>query len=122
MKKCFALVLFTIVVVVGCATGNETLNSAGRIVGSTAVGAGSGALIGQAFHNPAAGALVGTGVGLAGGYLYDQYRRGQQQAPSGYYPSTPAPTGPVPGATYFDASGNPYHFDASGAQVPGSAF
>lgn len=50
----------------GCA--NNTLTGAGA-------GAAAGGLIGSLSGNFGWGALIGTGVGAAGGYLYDQSQR-----------------------------------------------
>ncbi len=99
MKKFLALIILTLVGAGACATGDINSATGERMLASTAVGAGSGALIGTAFHNPAAGALVGTGAGLLGGYLYDQYRK--TQAPT----YGPPPT--TPGPVYYDRNGNP---------------
>jgi len=41
------------------------------------VGASSGALIGWAAGCPWCGAAIGGGVGMLGGYVYDQYEKSQ---------------------------------------------
>ncbi len=96
MTKFVALIVLTLVGAGACATGDINSATGERMLASTAIGAGSGALIGTAFHEPAAGALVGTGAGLLGGYLYDQYRKTQEAPP----PTTPRPV-------YYDRYGNP---------------
>jgi hypothetical protein len=103
MKKFVALLLLTLFGAGACATGDINSATGERMLASTAVGAGSGALIGTAFHNPAAGALVGTGAGLLGGYMYDQWRKTQEAPPSTYY--SPPSTTPAP--VYYDRYGNP---------------
>jgi uncharacterized membrane protein len=75
MKKYLALMLLTLFVASACTTGDISRSTGERMLTTTAVGAGSGAIIGSAFGSPAAGALVGTGAGLMGGYMYDQWRR-----------------------------------------------
>jgi len=48
-----------------------------RVLSGGAIGASSGALIGWAAGSPAAGAAIGGGAGLLGGYLYDRYQKSQ---------------------------------------------
>lgn len=48
-----------------------------RVLSGTAIGAGSGALIGWAAGSPAVGAAVGAGAGAVGGIIYDQYEKSQ---------------------------------------------
>jgi hypothetical protein len=110
MKKYMALVLVVLFGASACAGGGYsggfggiTPSGAENMLVSTGVGAGSGALIGTAFHNPAAGALVGTGAGLLGGYLYNQWQNSQQPPPRTYY--NPPSTTPAP--VYYDRYGNP---------------
>jgi osmotically inducible lipoprotein OsmB len=65
-------------VVVGLALGGCAGNSATtveRTLAGGAIGASGGALIGWAAGSPAAGAAIGGGAGLLGGYLYDQYQK-----------------------------------------------
>jgi hypothetical protein len=45
------------------------------VLSGGAIGASSGALIGWAAGSPAAGAAIGGGAGLLGGFLYDQYEK-----------------------------------------------
>ena len=56
----------------GCAGMNHT----GRnVLAGTAIGAGTGAVVGSvAGGDPAAGALIGGAAGALGGYIYDQSR------------------------------------------------
>jgi len=46
-----------------------------RVLSGGAIGASSGALIGWAAGSPAAGAAIGGGAGLLGGFIYDQYEK-----------------------------------------------
>ena len=46
-----------------------------RMLSGGAIGASSGALIGWAAGSPAAGAAIGGGAGMLGGFLYDQYEK-----------------------------------------------
>ncbi len=75
MKKILILVMLVAVLLGACA-GTDSY-TATRTLGGGAVGAGSGALIGWAAGNPAAGAAIGGGAGLVGGYIYDQYQKSQ---------------------------------------------
>jgi hypothetical protein len=43
-------------------------------------GAAGGAVIGAIAGDAGMGALIGTGVGAAGGYLYDQHKQSEQRA------------------------------------------
>ncbi len=52
----------------GCQT-NPHRSPGGTVVGSTALGAGFGALIGLAAGDPGVGAAIGAGVGLLGGAI-----------------------------------------------------
>ena len=57
-------------VLAGCAGMNTSQR---RVFTGTAVGVGTGALLGEVTGgNPAAGAVIGGAVGALGGYLYDQ--------------------------------------------------
>ena len=47
-----------------------------RTVSGGLIGAGGGAVIGAIAGNAGLGAAIGAGVGLAGGYLYDQQKKG----------------------------------------------
>ena len=49
------------------AQNNAVANGVGTAAIGTVVGAGAGALLGAAFHNPGAGAAIGAGTGLAVG-------------------------------------------------------
>ena len=51
-----------------------------RIGGGAAAGALTGLAIGSLSGNAGTGALIGAGVGAAGGFAFDQHRRGQQRA------------------------------------------
>jgi osmotically inducible lipoprotein OsmB len=73
MKKVVILLVVATLVMGGCSSMNAT--TAERSLAGGAIGASGGALIGWAAGSPAAGAAVGGGIGLLGGYLYDQYQK-----------------------------------------------
>jgi hypothetical protein len=72
MKKTIALVVVAVLLVGGCSGMSNTQQ---RVLSGGAIGASSGALIGWAAGSPAAGAAIGGGAGLLGGYIYDQYEK-----------------------------------------------
>ena len=72
MKKYLALMLLT-VVFAGACNGAFTQSTGERTLTGGAIGAASGALSARARGDAAAGALIGGGAGILGGYLYDQY-------------------------------------------------
>ena len=72
MRKVAVLVLVVCFLAVGCSGMSYT---AQRTVTGGAVGAASGAAIGAIAGNPGAGAAIGGGAGLLGGYAYDQYKK-----------------------------------------------
>ena len=72
MKHAAILVLVVALALAGCSGMSNTQQ---RVVSGGAIGASSGALIGWAAGSPAAGAAIGGGAGLLGGYLYDQYEK-----------------------------------------------
>jgi uncharacterized membrane protein len=74
MKKTLIFVLLAAMVVGGC---SGMSNTSQRTLSGGALGASSGALIGWAAGNPAAGAAIGGGAGLLGGFLYDRYEKSQ---------------------------------------------
>lgn len=61
----------------GCANLTPTEQ---RVGGGAALGSLAGLAIGSFSGNSGWGALIGAGVGAAGGYLYDQHVRSEQQA------------------------------------------
>jgi hypothetical protein len=61
----------------GCSDLSSTQQR--TLTGGLAGGAG-GAVIGAIAGNAGAGALIGAGVGAAGGYLYDQHKKGEERA------------------------------------------
>ena len=77
----------------GCSSMSAT--TAAADVGRGAIGASGGALIGWAAGSPAAGAAIGGGAGLLGGYLYDQYEKYQRPPipPVSRSPGSPAGRG-----------------------------
>ena len=72
MKKTIALIVVAVLLVGGCSGMSNTQQ---RVLSGGAIGASSGALIGWAAGSPAAGAAIGGGAGLLGGYIYDQYEK-----------------------------------------------
>jgi osmotically inducible lipoprotein OsmB len=72
MKRAVVLLLLASLVLGGCAGMSYTEQ---RVVSGGALGASSGALIGWAAGSPAAGAAIGGGAGMLGGYLYDRYEK-----------------------------------------------
>ncbi len=72
MKKAVILLVVATLVLGGC---NGMSSTTQRTLSGGAIGASSGALIGWAAGSPAAGAAIGGGAGLLGGYLYDQYQK-----------------------------------------------
>ena len=74
MKKVVILLVAATLVFGGCSGMSNTQQ---RVLSGGAMGASGGALIGWAAGSPAAGAAIGGGAGLLGGYLYDQYEKSQ---------------------------------------------
>jgi osmotically inducible lipoprotein OsmB len=73
MKKAVILLVVATLIFGGCTNMNAT--TAQRTLAGGAIGASGGALVGWAAGSPAAGAAIGGGAGLVGGYLYDQYQK-----------------------------------------------
>ncbi len=61
----------------GCA---ETSPTTQRVGGGAVAGGLAGAAIGSFSGNAGWGAVIGTGVGAAGGFLYDQNQRSREEA------------------------------------------
>jgi osmotically inducible lipoprotein OsmB len=74
MKKVVILLVVASLMVGGCSRMSTT---AQRTLSGGAIGASTGALVGWAAGSPAAGAAIGGGAGLLGGFLYDQYEKSQ---------------------------------------------
>jgi osmotically inducible lipoprotein OsmB len=72
MKNAVICLMIVALALGGC-SGMSTTQQ--RVLSGGAMGASSGALIGWAAGSPAAGAAIGGGAGLLGGYLYDQYQK-----------------------------------------------
>ena len=72
MKKAMILVVVLALALGGCSGMSSTQQ---RMLSGGAMGASSGALIGWAAGSPAAGAAIGGGAGVLGGFLYDQYEK-----------------------------------------------
>jgi len=72
MKKVIILLMVAALFLGGCSSVSPTQQ---RVLSGGAIGASSGALIGWAAGSPAAGAAIGGGAGLLGGFLYDQYQK-----------------------------------------------
>ncbi len=74
MKTMMIVIVVAALALGGCSSMSPTQQ---RVLSGGAIGASSGALIGWAAGSPAAGAAIGGGAGLLGGYLYDQYEKYQ---------------------------------------------
>ena len=72
MKKTVILIVVLALALGGCSGMSSTQQ---RMLSGGAMGASSGALIGWAAGSPAAGAAIGGGAGVLGGFLYDQYQK-----------------------------------------------
>ena len=72
MKKVVIMLVVGALFLGGCSSMSTTQQ---RVLSGGAIGASSGALIGWAAGSPAAGAAIGGGVGMLGGFLYDQYEK-----------------------------------------------
>lgn len=71
MKALIFSMILALFLVTGC--GNTTTS---RSLSGGAMGAAAGGVIGSLSGNFGAGAAIGAGVGLVGGYLDDQYKKG----------------------------------------------
>jgi len=76
MKKTVILIVVLALALGGCSGMSSTQQ---RMLSGGAMGASSGALIGWAAGSPAAGAAIGGGAGVLGGFLYDQYQKSRGQ-------------------------------------------
>jgi len=76
MKQAVILLMVVALAVGGCSGMSPTQQ---RVLSGGAMGASGGALIGWAAGSPAAGAAIGGGAGLLGGFLYDQYQKSRGQ-------------------------------------------
>lgn len=72
MKKTVILIVVLALALGGCSGMSSTQQ---RMLSGGAMGASGGALIGWAAGSPAAGAAIGGGAGVLGGFLYDQYQK-----------------------------------------------
>ena len=72
-----AALLTTGFVTAGCADMSDTQR---RTLGGAGAGAATGAVVGSLTGDFGWGALIGAGVGAAGGYLYDQHKQTEQTA------------------------------------------
>ena len=72
MNKVVILLVVAALFLGGCSNMSATQQ---RVLSGGAIGASSGALIGWAAGAPAAGAAIGGGAGMLGGFLYDQYQK-----------------------------------------------
>lgn len=72
MRKIAGLVLIVCILAAGCSGMSYT---AQRTLSGGVIGAAGGAGIGALAGNPAAGAAIGGGAGLLGGYIFDQYKK-----------------------------------------------
>jgi outer membrane lipoprotein SlyB len=76
-NKAPMLLLAGTLMIIGCAGGPLTTREEGAGIGILG-GAAAGGLIGSAVGHPAAGALVGGGLGLGAGALIGDQMQGQQ--------------------------------------------
>jgi osmotically inducible lipoprotein OsmB len=89
MKTLSLLALAGALVLSGCADLNSTEQ---RTLTGGAAGAAGGAVIGAIAGNAGLGAAIGAGAGLAGGYIYDQHKKAQQNTyDQGYAAGQAAP-------------------------------
>jgi osmotically inducible lipoprotein OsmB len=72
MNKTVLLIMVAAVLLGGCSGMSNTEQ---RVLSGSAIGAGSGTLIGWAAGGPLVGAAVGAGAGAVGGVLYDHYQK-----------------------------------------------
>lgn len=75
MMRQTAIVIMVAALLVGGCSGMSPTQQ--RVLSGGAIGASSGALIGWAAGSPAAGAAIGGGAGMLGGFLYDQFEKYQ---------------------------------------------
>ena len=73
----FTAILAAMGTLAGCAGMSDTER---RTLEGGAIGAAGGALIGSFSADAGKGALIGAGVGAIGGYLFDQHKKGEQDA------------------------------------------
>ena len=73
--------LIVTILVIGLALGgcSGMSDTEQRTLSGGAIGAGAGAVVGAAAGNTGLGAVVGAGAGEAGGYLYDQHKKGEEK-------------------------------------------
>ncbi|WP_163338513.1 glycine zipper family protein [Desulfopila sp. IMCC35008] len=71
MRALTLSIILALFVLTGC--GDTT---ASRSLSGSALGAAAGGLIGSMSGNFGSGAAIGAGVGLVGGFLDDQYKKG----------------------------------------------
>ena len=76
MKKTVILIVVLALALGGCSGMSSTQQ---RMLSGGAIGASGGALIGWAAGSPAAGAAIGGGAGVLGGFLYDQFQKSRGQ-------------------------------------------
>lgn len=72
--KVIAIPLFAAALALSATGCGDTSRS--RVASGTAIGAGTGAVIGSFSGNAGRGALIGAGVGALGGVLVDEHQRG----------------------------------------------
>lgn len=73
MKKVFFVSMLGLSALTLGGCGTTTAERAGS---GALMGAAGGALVGSLSAQAGAGAVIGAGVGAVGGYLYDQYQKG----------------------------------------------
>ena len=88
MKKAVILLVVATLVLGGCSSMSPMPQ---RVLSGGAIGASTGALVGWAVGSPAAGAAIGGGAGLLGGFLYDQYENYRGRTNPASSPVSPPP-------------------------------
>ncbi|MCI0429058.1 MAG: glycine zipper domain-containing protein [Rhodospirillales bacterium] len=77
LKRVRMISVVALFAVVGCAGLSETEQ---RTLTGGAAGAAGGAVIGAIAGDAALGALIGGAVGVAGGYVWDQHKKAEEDA------------------------------------------
>jgi phage tail tape-measure protein len=77
LTRTFSVLTLVALLAVGCAGGPLSTREKGAGIGALA-GAATGGIIGSAVGHPAAGALIGGGLGLGAGALIGDQLQGQE--------------------------------------------
>jgi len=76
MRVMMRAISVSLVVILPLAVGGCGTTTTSRTASGTVMGAAGGAALGAIGGNAALGAAAGAGAGLIGGFLYDQYKKG----------------------------------------------